>query len=140
MKLTVKKIDKNEIRKGIVRINEKDRTINNKFIKSSTLIIIKKGNNQIRRIVYGIENDEQNIIKMDEDTRNILELENEKEYTFEIDVCDEQPKKIINEIIYFWNHPEIIINFPVKIAVISMVISIVSIIISIISLAITILN
>jgi hypothetical protein len=129
----IKKIDNDEIRKGIVRINEKDRTINNKFIKSGTLVILKNGRRKVRRIVYGIEEDICNIIKMDEDTRNVLDIQNGEKYNFEIDVCDKQPKKIINEIIYFRKHPEIIISFPVKIAVCSMIISILSMIISILS-------
>lgn len=125
--LKIINISPSEIRRGWVRINEKDRG----NIKSGSFIKIINKENRKEINCYVLGKSKEDEIMMDEQTREKLDVktETEKKNTFEIikmNIIVEQIEKIS----FFFNHPDFAINFPSKIAIISLIISILSIILS----------
>jgi len=125
-KLEVHQLEKEETRRGWVRIERKTR----KDIDSGSLIVIKRNKGKTRRNVLGVsegyvgQDDVTGKIFMDEVTRHELGLSSNSIQKSSCDLEINRPnffgKWFWHAFIFYWSHPDFPVNFASKIAIISM--------------------
>jgi len=108
-------LDKEEVRRGWVRIHEDDRQgiPENKIALLTNLNSKKK----VRRIILGIPDGLKGQIKMDEVTRKALGFtDNNIRTKVEVDI--KESNGIFSQIYYYWTHPDFPLAFSTKVAII----------------------
>jgi hypothetical protein len=136
LKLKVGRLDELDIRKGIIRIEEYSR---NKF-ESGSLIILHFNDKSIPVRLFGLNkiNKDNNTIYLDEPTRKKIGL---NDYNFkekkEISFLIEKPnsiKKILITFKYYFNHPDFITRYSIKVGIFSYFFAVLALILSIIQM------
>ncbi|MDR3292425.1 MAG: hypothetical protein LBT10_09820 [Methanobrevibacter sp.] len=131
LKVDKAKID--EVRNGWVRINENDRD----YIEAGSLIGIKLNDKSVRRIVYGLiqqqdnKKPNDNFISLDEPTRISLGIKDDdivkkEKFEFEINVLTSSCDKIF----FYLDHPEPNLKFTAQIGLLSLLLGLLSLTIS----------
>ena len=132
IKLKIKQLNAEEVRRGWVRIHENSR----RGIPAGSLVKITYNSKFVRRIVLGATNKSpvsEGYIAMDEPTRKKLGVEEHKSKEFDIEEY-KGVKKIGGEICYYWSHPDFPLRFSTRIAFIAVTLGFLSIIISVVGI------
>jgi len=140
LKLKIHQIEKEETRRGWVRIEENTRG----DIDSGTLILLQSNNTQIVRNVLGVPigylgvQDPSGKIFMDEIARKELGFVGNNyrnnPQDFKITALDSTIKWLRHAPNFYWNHPDFPTNFASKIAIISLLMGLFSLLLGLVSL------
>jgi len=133
MKLEIKQLNAEEVRRGWVRIHENSRM----GIPAGSLLKITRNGKFVRRIVLGATNKSpvsEGCIAMDEPTREKLDIKDKdigKELIFDIIKYGRLRGKFAS-VLYYWNHPDFPLRFSTRMAItlgsLSIIISVIGII------------
>jgi hypothetical protein len=133
MKLKIRQLNAEEVRRGWVRIHENSR----ENMPAGSLIKITCNDKSVRRIVLGSTSKSpvsEGCISMDEPTREELEIKEyrNKEFAFEI-IKYRGIRGIFEEICYYCHHPEFSLRFSTRVAFIAVALGFLSLVISVVN-------
>jgi hypothetical protein len=131
MKLRVRKLDKEDVYRGLIRVPQQHRKDpSGREIPEGSVIEVKTGSKSLLGVVRGDPGATDPSIRMDELFRNRLEVEPDGEYDFEL-----KRKGVFAEFRFHWSSPEPANRFAMRMAILSVAAGILGLILGLCSLA-----